>query len=234
MNSVRPLSIGNDLVDLRTSEPPLHARYMSRVFTAQEQEAIGDGLPMLWLHWAAKEAAYKAFKRIDSTLSFVPLRLEFSKDSTCVRAPSGVAHCRWFINEEFLYVVCATDRQIVASSAIKNWVGQLQSEDTLEESATMSVASRLVRELACQGAAKELGVPQDSLSIKSGGVPEQVSGQSGEQKGAAPQLFVNERRSNHLLSFSHHGRFAICSFLEQTAGKAPSTRASEAFSPNAP
>ncbi|MFH2008447.1 MAG: 4'-phosphopantetheinyl transferase superfamily protein, partial [bacterium] len=59
------MPVGNDIVDLRDPESDpasLHARYLKRVFTAQERRAIGDRPdPVeLWSRWAAKEAAYKA------------------------------------------------------------------------------------------------------------------------------------------------------------------------------
>ncbi len=58
-----PIRVGNDVVDLR--HPRVRGkeedhRFLSRILLAEERKRVArEGPPSLWLHWAAKEAAYK-------------------------------------------------------------------------------------------------------------------------------------------------------------------------------
>jgi len=62
--------IGNDVVDLReprTARPTVDDRFLERVCARDEAEAIhGAESPVraLWIHWAAKEAAYKVVTKL--------------------------------------------------------------------------------------------------------------------------------------------------------------------------
>ena len=73
--------IGNDVVDLRDPDADptsFRPRFDTRVFGASERAAIDrDPRPGLrrWAHWAAKEAAYKALRRVDRDFVFAPSRL---------------------------------------------------------------------------------------------------------------------------------------------------------------
>jgi phosphopantetheinyl transferase (holo-ACP synthase) len=73
--------IGNDIVDLDFCEEPRysHVRYLRRVCTCLEQEAVrrsSDPKKALCVLWAAKEAAYKFFSRQLMACRFVPRRFE--------------------------------------------------------------------------------------------------------------------------------------------------------------
>jgi len=65
------LIVGNDIVDLGDAETrieKLHPRFIGRVFSAAERQRIfssRDTRMLLWAHWAAKESAYKALKKLD-------------------------------------------------------------------------------------------------------------------------------------------------------------------------
>lgn len=71
------LKLGNDLVDLsspRIKLKHLNARFLQRVFTKEEQASIlannDNNSTILWAIWAAKEAAYKACKKLLPDLIF--------------------------------------------------------------------------------------------------------------------------------------------------------------------
>lgn len=77
--------VGNDVVDLaapRTADRHTDHRFVARVFTEPETEAIlaaADPALALWEGWAAKEAAYKAIsKALDSPPVFAHRRFEVS------------------------------------------------------------------------------------------------------------------------------------------------------------
>jgi len=61
--------LGNDIVDLKDPDsyyPNSNSRFLDRVFCYQEKEYIfssKDQQRTLWMSWAIKESAYKAWKR---------------------------------------------------------------------------------------------------------------------------------------------------------------------------
>ena len=63
--------LGNDIVDLRLAENEKSAanpKFVERVLSPPERHAYsqsGSDDRILWAHWAAKEAAYKALRKID-------------------------------------------------------------------------------------------------------------------------------------------------------------------------
>jgi phosphopantetheine--protein transferase-like protein len=79
---VQHARIGNDVIDLTVpgSQGKEHdRRFLDRVFTPVEQARISSApspTAALWLCWAAKEAAYKALKKHDSSLIFAHRQFE--------------------------------------------------------------------------------------------------------------------------------------------------------------
>ncbi len=73
--------LGNDVVDLLDPESrpeSFRPRFDERVFSPDERWAIANDpnpLARRWAHWAAKEAAYKLARQIDSKFVFSPGRL---------------------------------------------------------------------------------------------------------------------------------------------------------------
>jgi phosphopantetheine--protein transferase-like protein len=70
MSAADVVFVGNDVVDLanpRTRGRASDARFMARVFTDDEQDAIratGGSDVELWSRWAAKEAAFKSISKV--------------------------------------------------------------------------------------------------------------------------------------------------------------------------
>ena len=73
--------LGNDVVDLHDPDAQpesFRPGFDARVFSADERWAIAHDVNPLarrWAHWAAKEAAYKLARQIDSAFIFSPGRL---------------------------------------------------------------------------------------------------------------------------------------------------------------
>jgi hypothetical protein len=84
--------VGNDVVDLAAPAARGKAadgRFLHRVFTAGEIariRAAADPDRMLWMLWAAKEAAFKVARKLRADLPFAPPRFEAWLDPT---APDG-------------------------------------------------------------------------------------------------------------------------------------------------
>jgi hypothetical protein len=75
------MHVGNDVVDLtdpETSVGATHPRFAQRVLTPVEIATLADATDpnrRLWAYWAAKESAFKAFRKASPWLPFVPRRL---------------------------------------------------------------------------------------------------------------------------------------------------------------
>ncbi len=72
------MPVGNDIVDLRAADTQpgaTHERFLLRVCCSEEIARIAaatDPNTMMWVYWAAKESAYKALRKLDPSLRFLP------------------------------------------------------------------------------------------------------------------------------------------------------------------
>lgn len=202
------LAVGDDIVDLDVITPAPHKRFLARVFTPAERENIGSSWSSLWLHWAVKEAAFKAFSRLVPDLVFAPQRFEVDLERSEVQTPVGTAYFESLISDEFVYAFCTT----VGSKelpAILSWIEKSRIGEEEEQSA-------MVRALARRSIAGILSIPTSAISILC------------EPRGVwsrMPSIQVKGRAPNSLVSFSHHGRFVSCAYrpteysdLSQMAG----------------
>lgn len=191
MRSLEPLTIGNDIVDLHVDEPQLHERYISRVFTRLEQTRIGRDRTLLWLHWAAKEAAYKALKRLMPKLPFIPLRFEFDEKAGLITVGRHTLAVECYLTEEYVHVTCTN-----------------QALDTQRE--TFMLIHRLSASQAAQpsGAARRIMIEEFSRILKLPCYRLSIVTHSS----AFPFLLIDDQPSNHVLSLSHHGRFSAFYF----------------------
>ena len=185
--------LGNDIVDLHVTEPPLHLRYISRAFTPFEQAAIRGNSMLLWLHWAAKEAAYKALKRFLPHLPFVPRRFEFNEGTRVVSAEGELLAAECSITEEYVHVTCTRAQAKRETSVL---IHRLNEHEAMRP-------SEVARRFLIEEFSRLLGVPSSRLAIVSSG------------GSSAPCLHIDGSPSNYLLSMSHHGKFAACCFAEQ-------------------
>lgn len=183
--------IGNDVVDLRDDETKignLHPRFMMRVFAPEERRCISESVNphrALWMHWAAKEAAYKLLKKLVPETVFAPaaFRVEFADDGRGKTARGTVSHVG---SRLFLQVGCLEDCiHAVASSGRGEFLSNVAS---CRSSGDDSAA---VRAYALRDLGLWLG-KGDELHI-SGSRP--------------PRLCRSERPLAVDLSLSHHGRW---------------------------
>ena len=76
------MPVGNDVVDLRhplCQPDAIHPRFDSRAFSAREIAllvATQKAHQMRWSLWAAKESAFKALRKLDSQVRFIPRDFE--------------------------------------------------------------------------------------------------------------------------------------------------------------
>lgn len=115
------LLVGNDLIDLRAAHNRGRAgnpRLLARVLTAAERDRLageGGGDDGFALLWSAKEAAYKAFRKIRPDLVFAPGRWQVSFDassaaSACINGSVGIdddsrVAVHWRRTEDWLHCI---------------------------------------------------------------------------------------------------------------------------------
>lgn len=213
---MRVLTLGNDIVDLCAVEPPLHPRYRARVLTGRERSYITEFPLEFSTCWAAKEAAYKALKRLCRTRTFIPSQYEFMADGdqAQVQTPIGQLDCLVTRAKDYVHVICAEKS---LRDRIQSWICVVNERPrTHGVQASMSEASQAVRALAVREVSRALAVPASECEIVSewcGAVTTEYCGPS-----TIPWLRTAGRKTEHLLSFSHHGRFAACAFAPHSGG----------------
>jgi phosphopantetheinyl transferase (holo-ACP synthase) len=188
--------IGNDVVDLRDPESApaaLHPRFDARAFCDEERAclaAAADPGRLRWALWAAKEAAYKAARRLDPSLRFHPRRFVVEGDAVRhgqrrfrvrVREAGGALHAVAAAEG------CDPERALAASAA----VGEAR-------------APGAARALALAAAAPLFAAAPGELAVV--------------REGRLPRLLLRGSPAPAVLSLSHHGRFAAFALLLDEAG----------------
>jgi len=189
---MKKITIGNDIVDLKTQEPRLHERFVERVFSLNEQAFIKNDLQKLWLCWAAKEAAYKAVRRIDLQAVFSPVKFEVNLEAEYVQHKDHRLYYSVISTSDYVHLICANESEFLTSKNLYSWV---DSSDTSTHSVT-------IRNIAIERIAALMQVTEAAVSI----TPPTVSGKP-------PLVLIDGAEIKSLISLSHHGRFLACSFL---------------------
>lgn len=187
--------IGNDIVDLtdpETQKNAPHPRFDGRVFARSELLRLRlSGAPnrLRWMLWAAKEAAYKAMKKIHPHMVFSPVRFVVRLDQTLrgsVECPNGSLDVS--VTEEAMSI------HAIAASAAMTEQNILSGTEFLASEAAENAEQpgQAARELALRSLERRLDLPAGTFSI--------------EKHDRIPVLFRQGVRSEFDLSLSHHGR----------------------------
>jgi phosphopantetheinyl transferase (holo-ACP synthase) len=185
--------VGDDVIDLVDPEAwpgACHPRFESRVFTPAECATIAASprpTCARWVHWAAKESAYKAARQRVGTTVFAPRRFVVRLAS----AGSGAVHHG---ADRFLLRV-ALDHDAVHAIAWHPPATGLLVADVARLPGTTPTPAQLsaaARALAVQALAGALEVAASRLAIV-------------RAAGAPPRLLLDGRPVRAALSLSHHG-----------------------------
>jgi phosphopantetheinyl transferase (holo-ACP synthase) len=180
--------LGNDVVDFahRGTQPGAqNPRFDARVFCDRERALIASDPTqrVRWVLWAAKEAAYKAAKKLDRATVWAPSRFEVTLDS---REGGSVAHgerrfaLRVEERADFVHALASDD---ASAACAARGVREIAGGD----------ASAEARAFACGALAAQLGAEASELSVA--------------KRGRIPVLCVRGEPARADLSLSHHGRF---------------------------
>jgi hypothetical protein len=196
--------IGNDVIDLGdpdTQPGATHPRFDARVFTATELDAIQTSpVPnrVRWLLWAAKESAFKAFRKQDPSLVFSPARLVVRLEQAQGEGMGrGTVLCR----EETPVRQDGARGAVIYAAETEGAVHVIAQTDAEGEMAVLADAAQVdaecpsvaVRRLAIAALAPRLDVEPGELTIV--------------RAGRVPRLWLRGRLAPVDLSLSHHGRF---------------------------
>lgn len=192
-------SIGNDIVDLSVEEPPLHPRYITRAFSRAERTNFDGSSAWIWARWAAKEAAYKAVKRVYHAVSFIPSRFEVSSESQEVHYENLQLPYRIETCGSYVHVCCAMDEQSLGST--RTWIAKIYDEQRGVN------PSDHIRTFAADKIASTLGIPVGEVTFSS-------ARNRPASSCHAPALYIKNVASTRQVSFSHHGRYVACALSD--------------------
>ncbi len=222
--------VGNDVVDLRLPANQASAandRYRQRVLSVDEYDVVAaavDPARALWLHWAAKESAYKALRRGNVYLQFLHRKFCVTVTEHDV-LPNGSGRARGTVQH-------ALDRVDVVWEWCDDWMhcmvvdAHLSSVHGVKPTAellTDPLAARLAgaEKLSAESvAARVLGL----RLLEDCGVPHAriQRGRRPDGRARAPQVVSDDgTRVNVLLSLSHDGRFAAAALSQATPRQSP-------------
>lgn len=187
--------IGNDVIDLTDAETRSegrHPRFDARVFAGSELELLRlSGAPnrLRWMLWAAKEAAYKALKKIAPHTVFSPRRFVVKLSETLggnVTCEENTLPIQVWEEAGSLHAIATTEESLGG--------GILSGTEVLEPESAHGVEypGEAARTLAIRELSLRLGVPRDELSIT--------------RRGRVPTLLRKGVSTDIDLSLSHHGR----------------------------
>lgn len=217
--------LGNDVVDLRDVDArskTFRQRFDERVFSAEERLAIvhdSDSHARRWAHWAAKEAAYKLARQIDSTFMFAPSRLIAHFSPVAIRRGDGFERRGTLVFERRSikqgFPLIALPKVELRSFETSERIHLVAAPETVDWRTIDFAVQRMepgeqdssiaVRRMVMDDLAGRLGVSAKRLSIG--------------RRGRIPTVLLEDAEIDAPLSLSHHGAWIGYAFqLEIKAG----------------
>lgn len=197
------MPVGNDVVDIGhplCQPDAIHPRFDSRAFSASEIALLAtaaDTHRTRWSLWATKESAFKAARKLDPRVRFIPrdfvVRLSGARATVIHRR----ARFKVWLDEtdEWIHAVASLGggKPVSRVDGLPSDCGRIADIDPSER----------VRRLACSELAAQLNIAQEAVRIvTSAGIPR--ARQQGT-RGLEEYLPVD-------LSLSHDGPFVACAW----------------------
>lgn len=208
---MRRAAVGNDIVDLADVDSrgaEKNKRFIQRVFSPIEREYLltqprEEMNQSIWVMWAAKEASFKAVKRLRPETTF--RMQEFVVDVNALRVEYRDLTIPFVLEQgaDYTFVVCvAGDGNLPDRLAhVHSWhdTCHLPAKDPAKH------LSRQVRVLALRHLAADLSVATERLQI--------VRAPNDSGLGEPPELQLDGEALPCVISLTHHGRFVATSYL---------------------
>lgn len=198
-------SIGNDLVAIKEFQVVNPQRFAGRVMAREELDKLCGKYQCLAEYWAAKEAAFKALKRLNSKLVFTPRRFVYDPVRGKVVYHRQQLNCEVRSRTNYI-AACAYCGTRPEHLRTMHWVSTVQKEARFVSAVKGLSESQAVRLLARRKIAELTGVAKERLCI----VPD-AQDKDPHPRGQYPQLILDGSVSGYLLSFSHDGGYLYCS-----------------------
>jgi len=194
------LPVGNDVVDLRDPETrpgATHPRFDVRVFDDHERRALGvasAGERLRWTLWAAKESAFKAARKLEPDVRFLPRRFGvrlLDQARAEVRHRIGTFHVWLEQAQDWVHAAAAPGGEARPTPGFR------------------------VERLGEVGAGARARVRELALEVLTPLLPDATAAPGGIRilsRDGVPELWDRERRLPVDLSLSHHGRLVACAW----------------------
>ena len=233
MSILQVISLGNDIVDLfdpDTVHLIENPRFLKKVFNQSELDAVSQ-TPVnlqhrhLWKLWAAKEASYKAVKRLRSDVVFSPQKFGFQMNLSKVIYQDISCVLHFTESTDYIYAWAiinkddaseSYDREIKKNefkvspceeqTSVQNWIAEFSdvekmlNENKMEKVPSYSKESSLCRNFANLKIASYIQETKVCLEKNS------------TSRSSIPEIWINNAKTNHLVSTSHHGRYCAVMF----------------------
>lgn len=190
--------IGNDIVDIAIARQTSNWRrpgYLRKVFTDKEQALIhqaDDPEQQLWLLWACKEAAYKAWSAEFHQRRYAPRSLRIVEWSS---APADRFQAVLHTQERTYTVEAQADKNFISCATEVEPIRMLGRELLHTSDAPPKQRSVAIHQAAVELAARHLQYPLNKINIRK------------NELGRPILYYLNEPLSAYL-SWSHHGAWA--------------------------
>lgn len=213
--------MGNDIVDLNAPgavNKSQNTRFMKKVFTAEETQAIRQSNypdAMLWALWAAKETTYKVVAKSIPDAIFSPLkyRVKLVRDEAIitgntqtgtVTTQSGVVTVCVFFHENHVHCIGINGKH---RDMRKIYHGYGFEERAYADYPSLSPAAReslAARKLALKHIAQCCGRNIEDMEII----------KNGEARAPGPPMLYFKGKQDKIdISLSHDGRYVAYAFL---------------------
>jgi len=192
------LPVGNDVVDIRhplCQPDAIHPRFDIRAFSGSELALLSasDCIHRLrWSLWAAKESAFKALRKLDSQVRFIPRDFEVHLSGARAEVTHRLGRFGVWLDHTDQWV------HALASQAGEKPGFWLDGDSLAAAGSTEEGLGERVQQLACSALGALLEITPSEIEIVS--------------VDRVPKVMWRGDLLAYDLSLSHDGRFASCAW----------------------
>jgi phosphopantetheinyl transferase (holo-ACP synthase) len=192
------LPVGNDVVDIRhplCQPDAIHPRFDTRAFSAREialLAATDKAHQIRWSLWAAKESAFKALRKLDSQVRFIPRDFEVILGDARAEVTHRLARFSVWLDHTDQWV------HALASQADEKPDLQLDGDTSADPGSDEEGLRDRVRRLASYALGTLLEITPSEIEIVS--------------VDRVPKFLWRGDSLPYDLSLSHDGRFVSCAW----------------------
>lgn len=215
------ISLGNDIVDLTDSDTidlAKHTKFIQRVYSPNELEIIESCHESLkkiyfWKLWAAKEAAYKAIKRINPDIIFSPVQFQFSSQPDIITFENLVVNIEYLENDRYIHASGFLAHRADLQN-VQIWISHYSEIEKIFQEKDIQIEASYSRDSTlCRG----YGAIKINESLNLPGTRTEIR-KDGNKPKSVPEVWVNGSKTAHLVSLSHHGRYCAILFSAVESG----------------